>query len=256
MATVETNRRFATVLLCVYALIWGLLAISPFDREAWWLENLLVFFWIPLLVYGHHGLPLSKLSYTLLFVFFVLHSVGSHYTYQQVPYDRWWLALTGESLSEQLGWTRNNYDRVVHCSFGLLVTYPCREFFVRIVDARGFWGYSLPVMFVMAMSMFYELIEWVAAVVFGSELGMAFLGTQGDEWDGHRDMVLATLGALIAMGITLTVNLSLQRDFAREWQESLSVKGSGPLGERVIRRMLRELVRRDDDTVQRSDPRM
>ena len=124
------------------------------------------------------------------------------------------------------------------------------------MDARGFWGYSLPVMFVMAMSMFYELIEWAAAVIFGSDVGMAFLGTQGDEWDGHRDMALASLGALIAMGITLIVNLSLQRDFAREWQESLAVKGSGPMGERVIAEMLDEFAHREDTDVRRADPRL
>jgi len=75
-------------------------------------------------------------------------------------------------------------------------------------------------------------------VIFGGDLGMHYLGTQGDEWDGHRDMALASLGAVVCMLVTLTVNVSLQRDFAREWQESLRVKDRTPLGEVAISRML------------------
>ena len=113
-----------------------------------------------------------------------------------------------------------------------------REFYVRVVDARGVWGYLLPLGFVMWTSMIYELIEWGAAVVFGGDLGMNYLGTQGDIWDAHWDMLLATLGALIAMGITLAINATLQRDLARELAESLSVKHHEPLGEEAIAAML------------------
>ena len=88
--------------------------------------------------------------------------------------------------------------------------------------------------------MTYELIEWGAAVLLGRELGMAYLGTQGDVWDGHKDMALASLGALISMTATATVNVRLQRDFAREWAESLRVKRRMPLGEEEIARRLRE----------------
>lgn len=69
---------------------------------------------------------------------------------------------------------------------------------------------------------------------------MAYLGTQGDVWDAHKDMALASLGAICAMGITLSINLYLQRDFAVEWAESLRVKGSEPLGEQAIATMLKE----------------
>lgn len=68
---------------------------------------------------------------------------------------------------------------------------------------------------------------------------MAYLGTQGDVWDAQRDMALASLGALIAMLATALVNVRLQRDFAREWQESLKVKRAAPFGEDEIARMLR-----------------
>jgi len=91
----------------------------------------------------------------------------------------------------------------------------------------------------MAASMFYELVEWGAAEVFGGGLGLAFVGAQGDVWDAQKDMWLATLGALIAMGITAAINVRLQKDFAREWSESLRVKRHEPLGEDAIARLLR-----------------
>jgi putative membrane protein len=148
--------------------------------------------------------------------------------------------LTGTSFNELVGWQRNNYDRVVHFSYGLLLAYPIREVFLRIADVRGFWGYFLPLDVTMSTSMTYELIEWAAAVYLGGDLGMAYLGTQGDVWDGHKDMALASLGALTSMIATALVNVYLQRDFAREWAESLRVKRYTPLGEEEIARRLRE----------------
>jgi putative membrane protein len=121
----------------------------------------------------------------------------------------------------------------------LLLAYPAREVFLRVADVRGFWGYFLPLEVVMATSMLYELIEWGAASAFGGELGAAYLGTQGDPWDAHKDMALATLGAIVAMLITAAINRRYQRDFAREWAESLRVKHPEPLGEDALTRRVR-----------------
>jgi putative membrane protein len=183
--------------------------------------------------------PFSRVSYTLIFLFLCLHDVGAHYTYSQVPYDEWTQALFGMSLNEAMGWERNHFDRLVHLSYGLLLAYPIREVFLRIANVRGFWGYFLPLDVTMSTSMIFELFEWGAAVLLGGDLGMAYLGTQGDIWDAHKDMALASLGALIAMGVVVAINLSLQRDFAREWGESLKVKKPEPLGETAIARMLK-----------------
>jgi putative membrane protein len=89
----------------------------------------------------------------------------------------------------------------------------------------------------MSTSMLFELIEWIVAEIFGGGLGMAYLGTQGDVWDAHKDMGLASLGALTSMLVTAAINRSLQRDFAAEWNESLRVKSRRPLGEDEIKRM-------------------
>ena len=234
----------------LYAVLWILLAIEPHDRFDWALENALVIAAAIVLVSSYKRLPLSRISYTLIFIFLALHAAGAHWTYSLVPYDAAFHGITGSSLDELMGWERNQYDRIVHLAFGLLLAYPVRELFLRVVEVRGFWGYFLPVALTMAASVFYELIEWWAAELFGGDLGIAFLGTQGDVWDAQKDMWLATLGALIAMGITALVNVKLQKDFAREWSESLRVTRRSPLGEDEIRRMLREKRRVEEKNAQ------
>jgi putative membrane protein len=179
----------------------------------------------------HRRFPLSRASYTLIFAFLCLHSIGAHYTYSLVPYDEAWNSLSGSTLNEHFGWKRNNFDRVVHLAYGLMLAYPIRELFLRIAGVRGFWGYFLPLDLTMSSSMLYELIEWGVAATFGGNLGAAYLGTQGDIWDAHKDMALATLGALISMCITAFVNSRTKRDFAYEWIESLRVKIPEPDGE-------------------------
>lgn len=245
--TISARDRYNLTLLCIFGVFWLVLAVAPSDRETWLLENMLVFASVPLLVWGYRHLQFSRISYTLLALFFCLHAIGAHYTYSLVPYDDAWRAIFGDSLNDVLGFSRNHYDRFVHFLFGALLAYPCRELFIRVAGVRGFWGYFLPVILMMSFSVLYELIEWGAAVVFGGDLGVHYLGTQGDEWDGQRDMALASLGAVASMLVTLAVNGVLQRDFALEWQESLRVKDRSPLGEDAIARMLHERDERQSE---------
>ena len=231
MAKLPSTARYPLALLVLLVLIGVALGIAPIDRFDWALENALVVIAIAVLVATHSRFRLSKVSYTAIFVFTVLHEVGAHYTYAKVPYDAWFEALTGEGLNARLGFERNHYDRLVHFSYGLLLAFPMRELFVRVADAKGFWGYYLPLDLVMATSMLYELIEWAATAVFGGELGQAYLGTQGDVWDAHKDMLMATCGAILALSITAAVHRSVDRDFQREWAASLRVRKTQPLGE-------------------------
>jgi putative membrane protein len=217
--------RYLWILGIVYALWWVAMAISPFDRSDWVLENVLVVLAIGLLVFTYKAFPLSRVSYTCIFVFLMFHTLGAHYTYAEVPYQEWLPFLAGG---------RNQFDRMVHFLYGLLLAYPIREMFLRIGNVRGLWGYFLPLDLTMSTSMLYELIEWGAAEAFGGDLGAAYLGTQGDVWDAHKDMALASLGALICMLITAAVNRRMQRDFAQEWAESIRVKRKKPLGEGAL----------------------
>jgi putative membrane protein len=228
---VTAHRRYVTFLGVLFAIEWVALAIRPLFRADWMVENILVVLAVPILAFTSRSFPFSRVSYTLIFIFLCMHEIGAHYTYAKVPYDTWFQALTGSTLNSLLGWQRNHFDRFAHFGFGLLLAYPIREIFMRVADARGFWAYYLPLDVTMASSALFELIEWTAAEVFGGDLGAAYLGTQGDPWDTHKDIALASLGALLAMLINAAINLRFQRDFAREWSESLRVKRRRPPGE-------------------------
>ena len=225
------NTRFALILGIIFAIVFILSGINPHHFADWALENALTVLAIIALVATHKKFPLSKISYGCIFAFLCLHAVGSHYTYSEVPYNQWTLALFGSELNSWFGWERNHFDRLVHFLYGLLFAYPIREVFIRVANVKGFWSYFLPLDLTMSTSMIYEQIEWGAAEFFGGELGDAYLGTQGDIWDAHKDMLLASIGALITMLIIALVNAKWQRDFAQEWNHSLSVKHDKPLGE-------------------------
>ena len=193
----DRTRRYPLILLSVYLAWWCFLAISPWYRQDWLLENVLVFIGLPLAIFVHRRL--SDGALTALFVFFVLHSLGAHYTYEKVPYDLWSEAAFGISISDLLGLHRNHFDRLVHLLYGLLVT----PAFTQLLDAkivmRGGWRYLIPITFMASHSALYEVIEWGAAAVFGGDLGQAYLGTQGDVWDAQKDTALALLGSLISV---------------------------------------------------------
>jgi putative membrane protein len=187
------------------------LAISPRYRQDWALENALTIACVVALAIFRKRLPLSRISYTALFIFLSLHSIGAHYTYSEVPYDEWFQALTGRSISGVFGVQRNYYDRFVHFSYGFLLVHPIRDILIGKASVRGMWGYYLPIAIASSTSLDYEVIEWGAASVFGGDLGVAYLGTQGDVWDAQKDMALAVLGAILSMSL-LAIGNVLRRD--------------------------------------------
>jgi putative membrane protein len=202
METGRSHQRFLVTLVGLFLLVWGALAIAPFNRHDWLLENLLVLALVAALLFGHrHYLP-SRSAATLIFLYLCIHQLGAHYTYANVPYDAWWQTLTGESLNDQMGWERNQFDRLAHLSYGLLLAYPIREVLIRLGLRPGFWSILLPVDIVLSTSAVYELIEWLGAEMLGGGLGRTFLATQNDRWDPQKDMALATTGAIVAMIVT------------------------------------------------------
>jgi putative membrane protein len=236
----HTHQRFLLILAAIFAIEWIILAIHPFDRHDWLLENALVFVFVAAFALTYKSFPLSRISISLIFLFMCLHEVGAHYTYAEVPYNVWTQELFGKSLNSLFGWERNHFDRFAHFAYGLLLAYPMRELFLRIANVKGFWGYFLPLDIMMSTSMLFELFEWGAAEFFGGDLGIAYLGTQGDVWDAHKDMFLATCGAALTLSITMAINAYLKKDFAREWVESIRVKKRQPLGEDELKRLWEE----------------
>ena len=192
-------RRFQWSVWLTFALVWAALAIAPLDRATWALENALVVMFAVIAWFVRDRFAPSRSATILLFVFLCLHEVGSHYTYSKVPYDRWFEAVSGHTLSDLLGLKRNHYDRLVHFAAGALVAPLLRELLLAW-SALGDLGARLgSLSAIMSASLVYELIEWFAASVFGEGTGTAYLGTQGDVWDAQKDMALASLGALLAL---------------------------------------------------------
>jgi putative membrane protein len=180
------------VCLLVFALAWAALAIDPVYREDWLLENGLTVVIVPIAVAVHRRRPFSDRACIQATLFAILHTIGSHYTYSEVPAGDW--------LRDAAGLSRNHYDRLVHFAFGLLMLRPLREL-LRLDDA-GLGGRAvawLALAQVMTGSGLYELVEWAVATIVDPAAGTAYLGTQGDPWDAQKDMACAFAGALVAL---------------------------------------------------------
>lgn len=191
------GNRYPAMLLLIFAVIWLVLAWAPVYRQDWLLENLIVLIAVPLLAITHRSLRFSNFAYTCLFIFFVLHEIGAHYTYSEVPWQEWLQRLSGGRYAPAPA--RNQYDRFVHFAYGLLVFPATWELFAARAQPQRVWRYLMPALFLLSHAVIYELVEWAAAAVFGGDLGTAYLGTQGDEWDSQKDMALAALGTLLAL---------------------------------------------------------
>jgi putative membrane protein len=141
--------------------------------------------------------PLSTPAVACVVAFLALHTLGGRYAYSNVPYDDWARALTGTTLSESLGWTRNHYDRLVHFAFGALSIVPVAEVARRWgrLGRRG--ALVVAIGCVLALSSLYEILEWLLTVVAAGETADRYNGQQGDMWDAQKDMALALLGALL-----------------------------------------------------------
>ena len=194
----SSNSHLASALLLCYGLLWIWLAIAPVNRRDWLLENLLAFALVVLLVLTYRRFQFSDVSYGLIACFMTLHAVGAHYTYAEVPFGFW--------LKDLFSLSRNPFDRIVHFAYGALLAYPVREALIRLAGVRGLWSYYLPASLILAQSGLFEIIESVVAAFVSPELGSAYLGTQGDEWDAQKDMAAALGGAALAMVFTFAMS--------------------------------------------------
>lgn len=172
-------------------LIWS--GIDPKDRFTWFLEVAPALIALPILAFTRKRFPLTPLIYVLILIHCIILMIGGHYTYAEVPLFNW--------LRDSFDLTRNNYDKVGHFAQGFVPALVAREIFIRNVIINGtVWRNFLIVCFCLAVSAFYELIEWWVALV-SEEAAEAFLGTQGYAWDTQSDMGWALFGALLALGL-------------------------------------------------------
>ncbi|GGK77655.1 DUF2238 domain-containing protein [Amphritea balenae] len=177
------------VTLFTAVLIWS--GIDPKDQFTWFLEVLPALIGAVVLVTTRKAFPLTGLLYLLILIHCIILMVGGHYTYAEVPlFDR---------ISEWFGWQRNNYDKIGHLAQGFIPAIIARELLIRKNAVNGSnWLKLFVISFCLAFSAFYELIEWWVAELSGQS-AEAFLGTQGYVWDTQSDMLLALIGACLAL---------------------------------------------------------
>jgi putative membrane protein len=175
--------------VCVVA--WLIAAVHPLDQQAWILENILLIVFVVVLFFGHRRLKLSNTSYFLLAAFVILHIVGAHYTYAQMPLGLW--------ARDYFGLSRNHYDRFAHGAFGFLLAFPVRELLLRFSGTSRRWSFWLAPAILLAVSGLFEIIESIVAELVAPGKGVEWLGGQGDEWDAQNDMMAATIGAITMM---------------------------------------------------------
>ncbi len=182
-------QRIIWLVLFVGALVWS--AIDPKDEFVWFLEALPAVIVLILLLWTAKRFPLTPLLYWLILVHAIILLVGAHYTYAEVPLFDWLRELTDGS--------RNNYDKLGHLAQGFVPAIAAREILLRlqVLQRKGWLGFVV-VCICLAISAFYELIEWWVALLSGQSAD-AFLGTQGYVWDTQSDMWLALVGAVSAL---------------------------------------------------------
>ncbi len=188
------------LIYAVYLVIWVIMAINPKYPADWLIENVLIFIFFPFIIWMDTKYHFTLLSMIFLLLYTSLHSLGSHYTYAEMEHFN--------SITQFFGFERNHFDRLVHFLFGLLLF---RVLFEIITPSTTTIKTALLFTFTMIVSIstFYELLEWLAVVILHPDLGMAFLGTQGDVWDAHKDTALAMTGAL--------TNILFYQSYKRLW---------------------------------------
>jgi putative membrane protein len=184
------RRREPAVLLAVGAALLILSGIGAKDRYTWILEVAPIFVAVPILVWTYKRFPLTPLAYRLILLHASILMLGGHYTYAEVPLGYW--------MKDLFGFSRNHYDRIGHFAQGFVPAILAREILLRKTPLKsGGWLFFLVTCVCMAISAFYEFIEWWTALASG-QAATAFLGTQGDVWDTQWDMFLAFVGAITA----------------------------------------------------------
>jgi putative membrane protein len=181
--------RTAWVIIFFVVLIWS--AISPHDYFTWFLEVLPAVIGFAVLAVTYKKFKLTGLTYVLILIHCIILMVGGHYTYAKVPLFDW--------IRDIFELSRNNYDKVGHLAQGFIPAIIAREIFIRnrVINSRA-WLNFLVVCVCLAISAFYELIEWWVAELSGDS-AESFLGTQGYVWDTQSDMGLALLGSILAL---------------------------------------------------------
>lgn len=186
-------------LLLWYVGFFLVMGRAPLDPQSWAFANILPLLFVGVLTISYRRMPFSGTSYALFTIFLTLHTIGSHYTYAQVPFGLW--------LEDLFELPRNHFDRIVHFCFGLLFAHPLWEIFREIPGMSGRIRAGMVLLTLVGLGGLWEILEsWVTRIVH-PELGLAYLGAQGDIWDAQKDMAATLYGALLWLAFLLCSRL-------------------------------------------------
>lgn len=195
--------REKSLILAILALLFIMVlsAIHPYDRTTWFMEVAPIFIALPVMAATYRRFPLTTLLYVLIFFHAMVLITGGHYTYARVPLGFW--------IEHVFSLSRNPYDKIGHFMQGFVPFLVTREILLRggYLTSRRMAAF-LSVCVVMAVSAWYELIEWWSALAMGQGAD-EFLGTQGDPWDTQSDMFFAFTGATTALIIMTRLHDSM-----------------------------------------------
>ena len=198
---------FSKLLLFSYVVIFIILAIHPFDRFDWFMENLPTFLIVLFLVFTRKKFRFSNFVYAMMFIGIIWHTIGGHFTYERVPFD---------FINNLFGFARNNYDRFGHFIAGFFALpfaeYIYRKKYVSSFKTAFFFG-LFAIGFVAAS---YEIFEMLFAITFGGKDAANFLGSQGDIWDAQWDMLMDILGAVFSLILYKIFVLKKKNDSSQE----------------------------------------
>lgn len=177
--------------LFIYSVVFIWSLINPKDLFTWFLEVLPAMIALIVLVRTYKNFKLTTLVYTLILIHCIILMVGGHYTYASVPLF--------DFIKDFLNQDRNNFDKLGHFAQGFIPAMVAREIIIRksIITIES-WRNFFIICFCLGFSAFYELIEWLVALL-SNEASNDFLGTQGYIWDTQSDMAWALFGAILAL---------------------------------------------------------
>jgi putative membrane protein len=187
------HARLPLALLGVLALVsLATLWAPPAGRTSWFLEVGPGLVMVGALAALYRRMPLSHFVYVCVLLHVLILVYGGYYTYALTPLGNW--------AKEAFGLSRNHYDRVGHLALGVFPAFLIKEILLQKTPLqRGGWLFFLVCSVVLAFAAFWELLEWWVTLIAASDVGQAFLGSQGDIWDAQWDMLLALIGALVAL---------------------------------------------------------
>lgn len=185
-----TREKFLILAMLALLLILAASVFHPYDRTTWFMEVAPIFIALPIMIATYRRFPLTTLLYVLMFCHALVLIAGGHYTYARVPLGFW--------MQDVMSLSRNPYDKIGHYMQGFVPFLLMREILLRngFLTSRRMAAF-LSVCVAMAISAWYELIEWWSALALGQGAD-EFLGTQGDPWDTQSDMMFAFIGAITA----------------------------------------------------------